>query len=299
MCHFRVSLLWMLLTLAEINDSHVCFLQKHTHPNKHTMYSWTLSSDNETRCQCTKILVPRFLTLPGNENGIPCDTSTNAADRYWVHDDKVSLLTKRTIWNTEYFKTLLDCGSEADLPTTSASILATTETLVQSTSQFSSLSTTPECSTPLGMESGEIPNSNIIASSLRNGRHAHEARLNNGLSWEFLRNDTNPWVQVTLLRSSNISGIFVQGSPWGNWFKSLQIQIGSEASSLAYITDDESNHPLQFQTNMDWQNRTMVYYISLPHIVTATVVRLEPKECRNKHYTVEAGCTVNFEIIGC
>ena len=218
------------------------------------MYRWTLSSDNETRCQCTKILVPRFLTLTGNENGIPCATSTNAADRYWVYDDKVLLLTERTIWNTGYLKTLLDCGSDTDLPTTSASILATTEALVPSTSQFSSLSTTPEleCSTPLGMESGEIPDSNIVASSLPSGGHAHEARLNNGKSWVFPRNDTNPWVQVTLLKSNNISRIFVQGSRYGNWFRSLQIQIGSEASSLAYITDDDSNQPVQFQTNMYW-----------------------------------------------
>ena len=405
----KVSFLWVLLTLTRISDGHVCFLEQRYH-FEHRMHCWALPSNNETRCQCTQIFA-------SPQKGISCDTDTDD-DYYWVDDDRILLLTKHTIWNTEYLKDLLDChtttsttskaaskfeedfstsqclqsttpsntaidfsrnyrlrsstlsNSEKDY-TTSQLLRSTTQshtatdfstsqhlqstTMSNSETDFStsqhlrststsnketdflmashfttkspstttnpdndfstyplfttSLSTTTEfeCSTPLGLETGAIPDSNIIASSYRNaGKEAKEARLNSDSNWVSSESDSNPWIQVTLLESRKIHGLFVQGSQTtgnnGLTYKfrvtGFQIQMGSEVSSLEYIRYSSNQQPIMFSPHWNYSNLKTPVYVTLPNIVTATVVRLEPKLCyRNSDATTF--CLLSFEIVGC
>lgn len=72
-----------------------------------------------------------------------------------------------------------------------------------------------ECeSKPLGMESGDITDDQITASSEYNSNYGGvHARLKKGGFWAAKRNDANQWIQVDLGKIMTVKGVATQGRP--------------------------------------------------------------------------------------
>ncbi|CAH1276907.1 F5 [Branchiostoma lanceolatum] len=105
-------------------------------------------------------------------------------------------------------------------------------------------------SSPLGMESGAIPNSHITASTEQTGYEAWRGRLNNGKAWQTNTADTDQWLQIDLGSHKVITGIQTQGL-WGYHIKSYKLMFSDDASTCGYPsilnhdcgTDHYSNRP--------------------------------------------------------
>ena len=92
----------------------------------------------------------------------------------------------------------------------------------------------------LGMESGDIKDDQITASSFYGGRKPWRGRLYNGNFWAIAySNPTDPWIQVDLLRSTVVTGIITQGAAGiEQWVKYLQIQYGDSEDKFMYILEN-------------------------------------------------------------
>ena len=89
------------------------------------------------------------------------------------------------------------------------------------------------------MESGDINDSQINASSFHIGLNPWKGRLNNDHYWATsVNNPPHPWIQVDLLRSTVVTGIITQGGSSLDWVESLQIQFGDSEDTLMYILED-------------------------------------------------------------
>ena len=91
------------------------------------------------------------------------------------------------------------------------------------------------------MESGDISDDQIIASSSYSDFKAWEGRLNNTKYWAPINlNPTDSWIQVDLLRLTRVSGIITQGGTSSiRWVKMLKIQYGSSEDTLMYILKND------------------------------------------------------------
>ena len=95
-----------------------------------------------------------------------------------------------------------------------------------------------ECKQPLrlGMENGEIPDSQISASSERDANHgAINSRLNFKAqgrrqgAWSSRRNDVNQWLQVNFGLQATITEILTQGrSNHNQWVKSYTVSYSRD-----------------------------------------------------------------------
>ena len=97
----------------------------------------------------------------------------------------------------------------------------------------------------LGMETGDVTDGQITASSFYSGQgvlNSWKGRLNNDDYWATEDSDpTNPWIQVDLLRDIVVTGIITQGSAhddYSEWVTWLQIQYGDSENSLKYILEN-------------------------------------------------------------
>ena len=107
------------------------------------------------------------------------------------------------------------------------------------------------CPRALGMESGNIRDDQITASSFHteNGDvlQPWKGRLNNvwGIWATATANPADPWIQVDLLRLTVVTGIITQGraGPEGSltsqWIKELQIQYGHSEDTLMFISENK------------------------------------------------------------
>ena len=98
---------------------------------------------------------------------------------------------------------------------------------------------------PLGMQSTDILDSHITASSVWDSYHAaHHARLHlkaNGINifggWASGVNDNNQWLQVDLQKSTTVRGIATQGrngqSP-GQWITEYKLQYGEDGHTFSF-----------------------------------------------------------------
>ncbi|CAH1276905.1 F5 [Branchiostoma lanceolatum] len=131
----------------------------------------------------------------------------------------------------------------------------------------------PYCtpSSPLGMESGAIPNSHITASTEQTGYEAWRGRLNNGKAWQTNTADTDQWLQIDLGSHKVITGIQTQGL-WGYHIKSYKLMFSDDAST--WVTYGDGQDDTIFDGNSD--GTTMVEQ-TLPTPVTTRYVRINPQ----------------------
>uniref|UniRef100_F7GLX8 Milk fat globule EGF and factor V/VIII domain containing n=1 Tax=Callithrix jacchus TaxID=9483 RepID=F7GLX8_CALJA len=157
-----------------------------------------------------------------------------------------------------------------------------------------------KCAEPLGMENGNIANSQITASSVRvtflGVQHwvPELARLNRaGMvnAWTPSSNDDSPWIQVNLLRRMWVAGVVTQGaSRLANheYLKTFEVAYSLNGHDFDFIHDVNQKHK-EFTGN--W-NKNTVHINLFETPVEAQYVRLYPTSC----YTA---CTLRFELLGC
>ena len=94
-------------------------------------------------------------------------------------------------------------------------------------------STAKQCneSVPLGIESGQISNQSLTASSNYFKFPAWKARLNSGMakSWYAFAEDRHPWIQVDLEKLTWLKAVATQGKMFSFFVKTYE---------LAYSTDE-------------------------------------------------------------
>ena len=99
------------------------------------------------------------------------------------------------------------------------------------------------------MESGEILDSNIIASSYHRhssgDRFPKYARLYLDGMWASAGWDSQPWIQTDLGSSHVVTGLQTAGNNktgrWSYWVEQIKVRVGMNESSLVFIND--SNGP--------------------------------------------------------
>ena len=94
----------------------------------------------------------------------------------------------------------------------------------------------------MGMETGDIPDGNIRASSGHSNFPARSARLNAASAWKALYED-EPWIQADIGYQTYISGIVIQGGGYTDWVTSFKVSTFSISNndSEMFITDESGN----------------------------------------------------------
>uniref|UniRef100_W5M0R5 ferroxidase n=1 Tax=Lepisosteus oculatus TaxID=7918 RepID=W5M0R5_LEPOC len=156
------------------------------------------------------------------------------------------------------------------------------------------------CSIPLGMESGDIPNDMITASSvysnwLKGMWQPSFARLNNQgnvNAWRAKSNNVFQWLQVELKETKKITGIITQGAKsLGKemYVQTYSLQYSDNGSSWKMYSDDTQVAEKIFIGNTD-NNGHVKNYIYPP--IFARFIRIVPKTWNNS-------ITLRMELLGC
>uniref|UniRef100_A0A8B9LDX0 Neuropilin n=1 Tax=Astyanax mexicanus TaxID=7994 RepID=A0A8B9LDX0_ASTMX len=151
-----------------------------------------------------------------------------------------------------------------------------------------------DCMEPLGIESGEIPSDQIVASSQYNANWSPErSRLNNFENgWTPLEDSNKEWIQVDLGFLRFVSAIGTQGAISQEtkkkyFVKSYKVDVSSNGED--WITLKEGSKQKVFIGNT---NPTDVAKTQLPKPTLTRFIRIRP-------YTWETGIALRFEIYGC
>ncbi|XP_019632703.1 PREDICTED: uncharacterized protein LOC109476259 [Branchiostoma belcheri] len=125
-----------------------------------------------------------------------------------------------------------------------------------------------DCGYALGLESRQIQDAQLSASSQLPSYEAWKARLNGPIAWQFnLSHDSEPWLQVNLTTNRFISGVQTQGK-WGGWLTSYMVMYSVDGLTWAPFGEGKV-----FPANSDGVNTTQ--NILDPPILT-TYVRIYP-----------------------
>ncbi|XP_038062047.1 lactadherin-like [Patiria miniata] len=152
---------------------------------------------------------------------------------------------------------------------------------------------TAECSEPLGMEDGTIPDDHITASSFVDLSCCtpQKGRLNSGGAWVPWRNEGS-WIEVDLANSCVVSGVITKSrrnSAYPGYVTKYKVAFRNQSTSdSTYVTDANGNAKV-FMGNTD--GHTPVTNM-LDQSVVATVVRIEPTEWQR-------WVRLQFELLGC
>ncbi|XP_019643162.1 PREDICTED: ryncolin-1-like [Branchiostoma belcheri] len=146
------------------------------------------------------------------------------------------------------------------------------------------------CSSPLGMESGNILDDSITASSVHEHCPIPHSRLNSVISWCALANDVNEWLQIDL-GLAIVSGVITQGrGDLNQWVTSYKLQFSTGGASGNWTTYQESDGVDKvFPGNVD--NTTPVRHL-LQSPVTTRYVRLVL-------VTWHGHISMRVEVLGC
>nr|XP_058958801.1 uncharacterized protein LOC131785858 [Pocillopora verrucosa] len=155
-----------------------------------------------------------------------------------------------------------------------------------------------ECGRFLGMQSGEISDGQLSASSERDSKHsATQSRLYvvnpDGVgSWAAAKNDTDQWLQVDLvILHTQVTRVATQGSNGHQreWVTKYNLQYGNDTERFYNYSVPGQNKTKIFAGNMD-QN-TVVYHDLNPPI-TARYIRFKPVEWQD-------WMSMRVELYGC
>uniref|UniRef100_A0A8C2P815 Uncharacterized protein n=1 Tax=Capra hircus TaxID=9925 RepID=A0A8C2P815_CAPHI len=157
------------------------------------------------------------------------------------------------------------------------------------------------CTSPLGMQTGAIADSQISASSMHLGfmglqRWAPElARLyQTGIvnAWTSSNYDKNPWIQVNLLRKMWVTGVVTQGASRAGsaeYVKTFKVAYSNDGHQFQFIQAAGQLGEKIFVGN---RNNSGLKINLFDSPLETQYVRLVPIICRR-------GCTLRFELLGC
>ncbi|XP_033639823.1 uncharacterized protein LOC117300206 [Asterias rubens] len=153
---------------------------------------------------------------------------------------------------------------------------------------------TDECNIAIGMESMQIPDALISASSFEDTDHAaHKARLHlPAVSWTAESTDTTPWLKVDLLRLTDVTGVAIQGSGQSNqgWVTKFTISFLDESDGETEVVYTESSGEEQtFDGNIDVSGEEKYHLYPIIQTRSLTFHFLEWNE----------KCSARVEIYGC
>ena len=107
------------------------------------------------------------------------------------------------------------------------------------------ISQCPECQDALGMESGEISNGQVSASSEWDGNHAaiqarlyFEAAPDKAGSWSAKYNNLDQWLQIDLGSKHEVTGLATQGrNGYGQWVTKYKVQYSDNGVNFQYYME--------------------------------------------------------------
>ncbi|CAH3032614.1 unnamed protein product, partial [Porites lobata] len=138
-----------------------------------------------------------------------------------------------------------------------------------------------ECQDALGMESGEISNGQVSASSEWDGNHAaiqarlyFEAALGKAGSWSAKYNNLDQWLQIDLGSKHEVTGLATQGrNGYGQWVTKYKVQYSDNGVNFQYYMEQTQAAVKEFVGNADQD--TVVYH-KLSHAIRARYIRFRP-----------------------
>ncbi|KAL9950408.1 hypothetical protein ACROYT_G042896 [Oculina patagonica] len=158
-----------------------------------------------------------------------------------------------------------------------------------------------ECHDALGMESGEISDGQIRASSQHAINYAaYHGRLhfqkNGGIegAWSALTNDVNQWLQIDMIGRYKVTRVATQGrNGFSQWVTQYQLQYSNDALDFQDYKEHGQNASKNFAGNTD--KDTVVSHDLKPPIM-ARYIRFVPVAWRS--YGRMLKCLVKFAFFG-
>ncbi|XP_022809858.1 uncharacterized protein LOC111346861 [Stylophora pistillata] len=147
-----------------------------------------------------------------------------------------------------------------------------------------------DCNSPLGLQSGDIPNSDITASSEWAANHGpSNARLNRPAgggktgAWSAKANDKGQWIQVNFRQLTRVTKVAIQGrQEYPQWVTAFKISYSLDGRNFQYLEK-------VYHGNND-QNSVVVNTLMTP--IEARFVRLHP-------YAWYGHISMRMELYGC
>ncbi|XP_030841798.1 lactadherin-like [Strongylocentrotus purpuratus] len=143
------------------------------------------------------------------------------------------------------------------------------------------------CSTPrgspVGLESGKVPNSAITISSKKSNNLSElKARLNSNSAWVSAMDDEDPWLQIKFNSIFVITAIMTQGRANAEQQRVTSYTISSsmDGSSWTHNQDINTNTVKVYTGNYD-SNSVVVHNIFKP--IECLFFRIHPKTANNDH----------------
>ena len=107
------------------------------------------------------------------------------------------------------------------------------------------ISQCPECQDALGMESGEISNGQVSASSEWDANHAaiqarlyFEADPDKAGSWSAKYNNLDQWLQIDLGSKHEVTGLATQGrNGYDQWVTKYEVQYSDNGVNFQYYME--------------------------------------------------------------
>uniref|UniRef100_A0A4W5P0A7 Milk fat globule-EGF factor 8 protein b n=1 Tax=Hucho hucho TaxID=62062 RepID=A0A4W5P0A7_9TELE len=159
----------------------------------------------------------------------------------------------------------------------------------------------PGCISLIGMEGGEIVESQISASSVHYGimglqRWGPElARLNNqGMvnAWTAANHDKNPWMEINMQKKMRLTGIITQGASRmgiAEYIKVFKVSSSFDGKTYTPYRPEGQRKDKVFVGNID-NDSTKTNLFDPP--IVAQFIRIIPVVCRK-------ACTLRMELVGC
>eukprot|EP00057_Strongylocentrotus_purpuratus_P015927 XP_011670401.1 PREDICTED: lactadherin-like [Strongylocentrotus purpuratus] len=142
------------------------------------------------------------------------------------------------------------------------------------------------CSRPIqgegmGVEDGRIPDSSLTSSSDYDLNYtASDGRLNGGVTpnekaaWLARDDDIDKWVKIDLGRTSNVTGVIVQGRfELAQWITSVKVSYSLDNVTWTYALEPQCGEQRIYAANYD---NTTPETILFPRPITARYVRIHP-----------------------
>nr|XP_018672814.2 hemocytin-like [Ciona intestinalis] len=170
---------------------------------------------------------------------------------------------------------------------TSSTPIMTSSASIVTTTVMSKTSVTPYCDDAMGMESGTIDDQVIHASSYLPGKEPQYARVNHGGSWSPKEADTTPYLEVSFLQVTELTGITTQGGSDGSYVSEYMIEYAT-INEVTMFADSFGN-PIVFQGNND---DSTVHKNEFPHPINVKRIRIFPLLSNN-------GISLRIELHGC